>query len=54
MPFEFRLLDPDSGAVAAAARVNAESRAEAEELGRCKLAQLWLARYFCEVEGPPP
>ena len=54
MQFEFRLLDPDTDAVIAAVRVSAESRAEAEELGRSKLAQMWPTQYFWESEGPPP
>ena len=54
MPYQFRLLDSHSGAVVATVRVIAESRAEAEELGRRKLAQLWPTRYFWESEGLPP
>ena len=54
MPYEFRLLEPHSGAVIDAVRVNAKSRAEAEELGRSKVAQLWPTRYFWDSEGPPP
>lgn len=54
MHFEFRLLCPHSGAVITRVRVNAESRAEAEELGRSKVAQLWPTRYFWDSEGPPP
>lgn len=54
MTYIFRLIGPDSGTVITAVRVNAESRAEAEELGRNKLAQLWPTRYFWEVEGAPP
>ena len=53
MIYTFRLLDPRSGTVVAAVRVNSRSRAEAEEMGRRELARFRPSRFFWETEQPP-
>jgi hypothetical protein len=53
MNYAFRLLDPYTGKLVAAARVNARSRSEAEDKGRRALAKFRPSRFFWEIERPP-
>lgn len=52
MIYTFRLIDPLSGAIVAAIRVNAESRNDAEEKGRRALARFRPSRFFWDTVQP--
>ena len=53
MTYTFRLLNPRSGAIVGAVRVNAGSREEAAAMGRCALAAFRPSRFFWDTVEPP-